>query len=122
MLAYLDANNNPQPWSGQPVNGVSYPLDIDGNPNWTIQQLNQAGLYPVNVFSVPAGDQITGAATYTLNADGQHVDQTYPVAVSATATQLLPQAADDSHAAGLTPPVPVGGLYCNGSQVMQRQS
>jgi hypothetical protein len=129
MLAYLDTSNTPQPWSGQPIadgsgNPVYYPLDVENK--WTADQLTAAGLYPVTLFVPPAGQVITGNATYTLNGTartaGATVTQTFATQAGGSATTLFPQATDDSHAAGLTPPVPVGGLYCNGSQVMQRQS
>src|SRR5215475_10697660 len=128
MLAYLDASNNPQPWSGQPItdgsgNPVYYPLDVENK--WTADQLVAAGLYPVTLFVPPAGQVITGAATYTLNGTARTAGATVTQVFATQAAQaigLFPQASDDSAAAGLTPPVPVGGIYCNGSQMMQRQS
>jgi hypothetical protein len=130
MLAYLDASNTPQPWTGQAItdgsgNPVYYPLNVE--QQWTADQLVAAGLYPVTPFVPPAGQMITpgATATYTLNGtartSGSTVTQTF--ATEATPALVLPpQATDDSHAAGLSPPVPIGGIYCNGSQMMMRQS
>jgi hypothetical protein len=128
MLAYLDASNTPQPWTGQPIddgtgNLVYYPRNVE--QQWTPDQLVAAGLYPVTLFVPPAGQMITGNATYTLNGTarsaGATVAQTYTTQ-AIPAPSLPRQATDDSHAAGLTPPVPVGGIYCNGSVMMMRQS
>jgi len=126
MLAYLNAGSY-QPWGGQPVNGQAIPPNAE--TAWTLAQLNAAGLYPVTNFTVPNGQEISGPASYQLDANGTNVDEVYPTqpipatpVPVANAPTLLPQAPDDAAAAALNPPVPVGSLYCNGSQVMQRQS
>lgn len=120
MLAFLDPSTNAYlPWSGQAVNDVYYPLSIDGDPNWTVQDLNTAGFYPVNLFQAPDGQQISGPASYALDADGQHVDQSYPTTAASPAT-IYVNAADDSDAASQG--VPIGTFYRNGSQLMVRVS
>lgn len=120
MLAFLDPTTNTYlPWTGQAVNDVYYPPDIDGDPNWDTASYNAAGFFPVNLFQVPAGQQINGPATYALNADGQTVDQTYPT-TDATGPALPVNATDDSDAANQG--VLIGQFYRNGSQVMVRVS
>lgn len=120
MLAFLDPSSNTyQPWSGQAVDGVYYPLTIDGDPNWTVQDLNAAGFYPVNLFQVPEGQEISGDATYSLDADGQHVDQSYQTTGVSAAPSFI-NATDDADAASQG--VAVGQFYRNGSQLMVRVS
>jgi hypothetical protein len=73
MLIYTDSNNILTVWNGQPVNGVQHSVNID--QLWSDLELNQAGLYRVQEFVVPVGQQISGGPTYTLN--GNVVIQTY---------------------------------------------
>ena len=123
MLAYMDKYNDPQPWSGQPVYGTYYPLDVENL--WLDFQLADAGLYPVILFEPPPGRQIVGEARYILDGKertpGTKVRQIFPTIDVEPAVGLYPQAEDDYEASRLVPPVPVGGIYCNGSQMMQRQ-
>jgi hypothetical protein len=124
MLAYLDANNNPQPWDPSiPIDGTYHSADIE--QSWTAAELTAIGLYPVVLFMPPAGEMITpgSSPTYTLNGpEGDPtttVIQTYPTQ-PILPVKLPPQAANDTAAAAAG--VAVGGTYCNGSQMMMRQS
>lgn len=120
MLAILDPTSNTYiPWTGQAVNDVVYPMDIESDPtDWTTASYNAAGFFPVNLFQVPAGQQIIGPATYTLDADGQTVDQVFPTTAATTVTLI--DAINDGDAASQG--VAIGQNYRNGSVVMIRVS
>jgi hypothetical protein len=64
MLAYI-SNGTPKIWTGQEVNGVLHPLNVEFV--WKDADLNAAGLYRVTPFRVPDGQQTTGEPTYTLS-------------------------------------------------------
>jgi hypothetical protein len=71
----------------------------------------------------PDGDTLVaynGAAAVGWTWNGTTATNPNPAPVQAVVPPLPPQAADDSHAASAG--VPVGGIYCNGSQMMMRQS
>jgi len=79
MLSYID-NGTPKIWTGEPVNGVWHPPEIDRC--WSDADLNAAGIYRVQDFTVPQGQVISGAPTYTLT--GSVVVQTYATAPAPT--------------------------------------
>ena len=121
MLAYLDANNNPVPWSGEPVDGVYYQLNVE--TLWTADQLTAVGLYPVHLFVVPPGQVIVGPATYTLSGvvrmPGTTVIQTF--ATEPAPPPFLPIDAEDDAAAAAAG-VLIGQFYRDGSKLMIRVS
>jgi hypothetical protein len=124
MLAYIDDNGDPQPWNPSiPVDGIHHGASIEDY--WTDDQLTAAGLYPVILFVPPAGQMVVSGstATYELNGpprtSGTKAVQTYPT--QAIPAPILPVQARNDHDAAAAG-VPVGGIYCNGSQMMMRQS
>lgn len=74
MLAYTDSGGAMQVWNGQPVRGIAHQTNID--QLWSDADLNAAGIYRVQEFVAPQGQQIGGPPTYTLQ--GNVVLQTYP--------------------------------------------
>lgn len=86
MLAYIDSNSAVQIWTGQPVNGLTHQINVD--QLWSDADLNAAGIYRVQEFVVPAGQQLASLdAAYTLQ--GTVVVQTYPtVPIPAKVTKI----------------------------------
>jgi hypothetical protein len=77
-----------------------------------------------NFWGAQAFVQIDGNGTMGLRTLINGVDDTWLGKKPSKSPFLmtLPQAANDTEAANLTPPVEIGELYRNGSVVMQRQS
>ena len=121
MLAYLDANNNPVPWSGEPVDGVYYQLNVE--TLWTADQLTAVGLYPVMLFVVPPGQVAVGQPTYRLigiaRTSGSYVVQ--ELQTEPAPPPFLPIDAEDDAAAAAAG-VLIGQFYRDGSKLMIRVS
>ena len=121
MLAYLDVNNNPVPWDGQPIDDIYYQLNVE--TLWTADQLTAAGLYPVHLFVVPPGQVAVGQPTYRLvgiaRTSGSYVVQT--LQTEPAPPPFLPiDAADDAAAAAAG--VSIGQFYRSGSDLKVRVS
>jgi hypothetical protein len=65
MLAYLDVNDEPQVWSGEPIDGVYFPRDVESK--WTLDELTDAGLYPIIPFQGVPYRTAVGEPWYRLS-------------------------------------------------------
>ena len=64
-MLYKEISDNFAPWSGEPIDGIKYPLNIGAL--WTAQDLAAIGLYIPVVPTIPGGKVVTGASVARVN-------------------------------------------------------